>query len=56
MIRFTVRLSEAQMRGMRQLAKRRGISLAECFRQAIDHYLASCKREETGMGHPRVKR
>jgi hypothetical protein len=36
---------------MRRLAKRRGISLTECFRQAFDHHLASCEEEEAGKGH-----
>ncbi|MEA3308123.1 MAG: ribbon-helix-helix domain-containing protein [Chloroflexota bacterium] len=39
MIRTQIQLTEVQSRGVRKLAQREGISMAEVMRRAINHWL-----------------
>lgn len=39
MVRFTLRLSESQMRALREYAARKGISISAAVRECIDRYV-----------------
>jgi len=39
MVRTQIRLTEAQLRGLKALAASRGMSIAELVRQGVDHVL-----------------
>lgn len=49
MVRFTLRLSEVQMRVLKELAKREGISVSAFVRRALDKELAAAEVRERAM-------
>jgi hypothetical protein len=49
MIRTQVQLTESQMRDLKRIARREGVSMAEVVRRSVDSYIRTCdgpSREE----------
>jgi hypothetical protein len=49
MVRTQIQLTDAQARGVRRLAKERGVSMAEVIRECLDQVLTSGEPDRTAL-------